>query len=123
MKHTTLNESMQSTWNIRHALILIVTMSLFLMGYTTTRDERQVERLMGHRDWPRIQQVAEAEVKRREILWPDTASYVPVEHEDKVWVVSAMTGSANGDVQRVVTLMIGDDGGVMAYKRNWEGGR
>lgn len=114
--------------NTRHALILAVTTGLFLIGCTNTRDEgtrneRHVERLMRHRSWPRIQQIVETEVKKREILWPEHAEYLPVEHKDKVWVVGAMTGTPNGDLQRVVTLMIGDDGKVLAYKRYWEGER
>ena len=40
-----------------------------------------------------------------------------------IWVVMAMAGTPNGDVQRVVTLMIEDDGNVLAYKRDWEGAR
>ena len=109
--------------NIRYALILAVTTGLFLIGCTTTRDERHVERLMRHRSWPRIQQIAETEVKKREILWPEPAGYLPVEHKDKIWVVTAMTGTPNGDLQRVVILMIGDDGTVLAYKRKWKGER
>ena len=106
--------------------ILAVTTCLFLIGCTSdegTRNEKHLERLMRQRDWPRIQQVAQTEVKKREILWPDTASYLPEDHKDKIWVVVAMTGTPNGDVQREVTLMIGDDGNVMTYKRDWEGGR
>ncbi len=43
-----------------------------------------------------------------------------MEHKDKIWVVAAMAGTPNGDVQRVVNLMIGDDGKILVYKRNWE---
>jgi hypothetical protein len=105
--------------NIRYALILAVTTGLVLIGCTTdagTRNERHTDRLMRHHDWPRIQQIAETEVKRREILWPDLASYFPFEHKDKIWDVIAVTGTPNGDVQRSVMLMIGDDGTVLAYK-------
>jgi hypothetical protein len=107
--------------NIRYALTLAVTTSLFLIGCTTTHDERPVESLMRHRDWPRIQRVAETEVKKREILWLDPADYLPQEHKDKIWVVMAMAGTPNGDVQRVIILMIGDDGTVLEYERYWDG--
>ena len=109
--------------NTRHALILAVAIGTLLVGCTTTPDERHVERLMRHHSWPRIQQIATAECKKREKLlgWPDTASYLPAEHKDKVWSVMAMTGIPNGDVQRVISLMIGDDGAVLVYKRYWEG--
>lgn len=106
--------------NIRYALILAVTTGMLLIGCTATPDERQVERLMRHHSWPRIQQIAETEVKKREVLWPEAAGYVPTEHKDKIWVVTAMTGTPKGDLQRVVYLMIGDDGKVLVYKRNWE---
>ena len=107
----------------RHALILAVASVLLLIGCTTTSDERQVERLMRHRDWPRIQGIAETEVKKREKLlgWPDDASYLPLEHKDKVWAVTAMTGTSSGNVERQVVLMIGDDGAVLAYRRYWHG--
>jgi hypothetical protein len=120
---TALARPLHHAMNIRHALILAVTTGLFLIGCTTTPDERQVERLMRHRDWPRIQQIAETEVKKREILWPDHADYVPTEHKDKLWVVTAMTGTPKGDLQHAVTLMIGDDGTVLAYKRYSKGER
>jgi hypothetical protein len=112
--------------NTQHALILAVTTGLFLIGCTSTRDEgarneRHIERLMGHHGWPLIRQIAEAEVKRREILWPERADYLPVLHEDKVWGVTAMTGTPKGDVQRVVMMTIGDDGNVQTYQRYWEG--
>jgi hypothetical protein len=109
--------------NIRHALILAVASVLFLIGCTTTPDERHLERLMRHRSWPRIEQIAKTEVKKREKLlgWPDDASYLPMEHKDKVWGVMAMAGTRKGDAQRVISLMIGDDGAVLAYKRYWEG--
>jgi hypothetical protein len=110
--------------NIRYALILAVTTGLFLIGCASdegTRNERHVEGLMRHRDWPRIQQIAEKEVKKREILWPAHADYVPIEHKDKVWSVTAMTGTRNGDVERMVILTIEDDGTVGAYKRYWKG--
>ncbi len=106
-----------------YAFILAVTTGLFLIGCTTTGDERHVERLMRHRSWPQIQQIAETEVKKREILWPDSASYVPTEHKDKIWVVTAMTGTPNGDLQRVVMMTIGDDGKVLVYKWYREGER
>jgi hypothetical protein len=107
--------------NIRYALILAVTTGLFLIGCTTTRDERHVERLIRHRSWSRIQQIAKTEVKKREILWPVPADYIPMEHNEKIWAVTAMTGTPKGDVQRVVMMMIGDDGKVLAYQRYWEG--
>ena len=109
--------------NIRYALILAVSIASLLSGCTTASEEARVERLMRHRSWPRIQQIAAAECKKREKLlgWPDTASYLPEEHKDKVWSVMAMTGTPNGDAQRVIALMIGDDGAVLAYKRYWEG--
>ena len=108
--------------NIRHSLVLAVSIGLLLIGCTTTRDERHLERLMRHHSWPRIQQVAETEVKKREKLfgWPDSAGYFPMEHKDRVWEVTAM---AETPVHRVVTLMIGDDGTVLMYKRHWEGER
>ena len=114
--------------NTRLALILAVTSILFLIGCTTARDEAtrnesDVERLMRHRSWPRIQQIAETEVKKREILWPEHADYLPVEHKDKIWGVTAMTGTPNGDLQRSVMMMIGDDGNVLAYKRYSDGER
>ena len=109
--------------NTRYVLVLAVASVLFLTGCTTTRDERHLARLMQHRDWPRIQQVAEAEVKRREQLsgWPDTAGYLPYDHTKKVWIVMAMSGTRSGDVGRVITLMISDDGNVLAYQPRSEG--
>ena len=109
--------------NIRYALILAVTTGLFLIGCTTTRDERHLDRLMRHHSWPRIQQVAETEVKKREKIlgWPDTAAYLPLEHTKRVWTVTAMSGTPAGGVGRVVTLMISDDGDVLAYQRQSEG--
>ncbi len=109
--------------NIRHTFVLAVSIALLLSGCTTTRDERHVERLLHHRSWPRIEQIAKDEVKKREKLsgWPDDAVYLPTEHKDRAWVVMAMAGTPNGDVQRVISLMIGDDGAVLAYKRYWEG--
>jgi hypothetical protein len=103
----------------RHVLVLAVSIASFLSGCTPS-DEARVERLTRHRSWPRIQQVAETEVKKREKLfgWPDSAGYFPMEHKDGVWVVGAM---AETPVHRVVTLMIGDDGTVLTYKRHWEG--
>ena len=108
--------------NIRFALILAVTTGLFLIGCTKTREERHLERLMRHHSWPRIQQIAETEVKKREKLfaWPDSAGYFPMEHKDRIWYVAAM---AEIPVHRVVTLTIGDDGTVLIYKRHWEGER
>jgi hypothetical protein len=105
------------------ALIAAASVVLLLSGCTTPNDEAHVERLMRHRSWPRIEQVATAEVTRREKLlgWPDNALYLPSEHKDKVWAVAAMAGTPNGDVRRVVTLLIGDDGDVLVYKRSWEG--
>jgi len=112
--------------NIRYALILAVTTGLFLIGCTNTRDEgtrneRHIDRLMRHRSWPRIQQIAETEVKKREVLWPEHAEYLPFLHKDKIWGVGAMTGTPKGDVQRTVIMTIGDDGKVLAYKRYLEG--
>src|SRR5438132_1139600 len=109
--------------NIRHALVLAVSIGLFLIGCTTSRDEARLEGLMRHHSWPRIQQVAETEVKKREIWWPEPAGYAPTEHKDKIWVVTAMTGTPNGDLQRAVMMMIGDDGKVLVYKRHWNGER
>jgi len=108
--------------NIRHALILVVSVASLLSGCTTPSDEAHLERLMRHRSWPRIEQIARTEVEKREKLlgWPDTAAYLPWEHKDKVWVVAAM---AETPVRRVVTLWIGDDGSVLEYKRHWEGER
>src|SRR2546430_1268575 len=111
--------------NIRHVLILAVTTGLFLIGCTTTRDERHLERLMRHHSWPRIQQVAETEVKKREKLlgvqtWPDTAAYLPMEHTKRVWTVGASSGTAASDVGRVV-ILTSDDGDVLAYERYWDG--
>ena len=102
------------------ALIAAASVVLLLSGCTTPDYEARVERLMRHRSWPRIEQVATAEVMRREKLlgWPDNAAYIPTEHKDKVWIVTAMAGTPNGDVRRVVTLLIGDDGDVLVYKRN-----
>jgi hypothetical protein len=110
---------------IRYALILAVSIASLLSGCTTPSDEAHFERLMRHRSWPRIEQIAKTEVKKREKLlgWPDDASYVPTEHKDKVWVATAMTGTPNGDLQRVVMMMIGDDGKVLVYKRHWKGER
>lgn len=105
--------------NIRYALILAVTTSLVFIGCTTdegTRNEKHMDGLVQHRDWPRIRQIAEAEVKRQGRLWPDSVVYLPVEHEDKMWVVLAREGTPNDDRQRSVMLMIGDDGRVLAYK-------
>lgn len=107
--------------NIRYALILVVTTGLFLIGCTTTPDERHLEKLMRHRSWPQIQQIAKTEVKKREVLWPEPADYLPMEHKEKIWAVTGMTGTPKGDVQRVVMMMIGDDGQVLAYQRYWEG--
>ena len=108
--------------NIRQTLIPALTFALLLTGCTTTDDVAHVERLMRHRSWPQIQQVATAEVTKREKLlgWSDTAAYIPIEHKDKVWVVTAMPGTPNGDVRRGVTLLIGNDGAVLAYNRHWE---
>jgi len=57
----------------RYALILVVSIASLLSGCTTPRDEASaneahVQRLMRHRSWPRIQQIATAEVKKREKL-------------------------------------------------------
>src|SRR5437867_6632051 len=108
--------------NTRYALILAVTTGLFLIGCTTTPDERHLERLMRHHSWPRIQKVAETEVKKREKIlgvqtWPDTAAYLPQEHAKRVWTVGAMAPTPNDPVGRVVILAISDDGDVLAYER------
>jgi hypothetical protein len=107
---------------IRRALILAVSIASLLSGCTTTStsaDEAHLDKLLRHRSWPGIEQIAKTEVKKREKLlgWPDTAAYLPWEHKDKVWVVAAM---AETPVRRVVTLWIGDDGSVLEYKRDWE---
>jgi len=111
--------------NIRHALILVVSVASLLSGCTTNpiaADQAHLDKLLRHRSWPRIEQIAKTEVKKREKLlgWPDTAAYLPFEHKDKAWVVAAM---AETPVRRVVTLWIGDDGSVLEYKRHWEGER
>jgi hypothetical protein len=105
---------------IRHTFIVAISISLLLSGCVTPSDEAQIARLMRHRDWPRIQKIAETEVKKREILGTDIAAYLPEEHKDKVWCVAVAKGNANGDV---ITLLIGDDGSVLMYKRSWEGAR
>ena len=109
--------------NIRRALVLAVSIGLFLIGCTTPRDEARVEKLLRHPSWPRIQQIATTEVKKREKLlgWPDTAAYLPYEHAKRVWTVGAMSGTSASDVGRVVILTISDDGGVLAYQRQWDG--
>ena len=114
--------------NIRHALVLTVSIGLFLIGCTTTPEERHLDRLMRHHSWPRIQQVAETEVKKREKIlgvqtWPDTATYLPMEHTKRVWTVGAMSATPNDPVGRVVILTISDDGEVLAYERHWDGQR
>jgi len=109
--------------NIRHTLLLAVSIGLFLIGCTTPRDEARVEKLLRHPSWPRIQRIATTEVKKREKLlgWPDTAAYLPEEHTKKVWIVTAMSGTPDGGVGRVVTLTISDDGDVLAYQHQSEG--
>ena len=114
--------------NIRYAFVLAVSIGLFLIGCTTPRDEGRrneahLEGLMRHPSWPRIQQTAETEVKKREKIlgWPDTAAYLPVEHTKRVWTVGAMSGTPTGDVGRVVILTINDDGDVLTYQRQSEG--
>ena len=105
-------------------LLLAVSIGLFLMGCASdegTRNERHVDRLMRHHSWPQIQQIAETEVKKRETLWPEHAEYLPIEHKDKIWGVTAMTATPNGDLQRVVILTISDDCHVLAYQRQSEG--
>lgn len=103
--------------NIRYALMLAVSIASLLSGCTTTSEDRHIARVMRHRDWPRIEQIARTEVKRRELSWPDTAVYLPQEHKDKVWVVWAIAGTPNSDGQRRIALMIGDDGAIVMYKR------
>ena len=115
---------LDTAMKIRYALILAASIASLLSGCATTSDEAHIERLMRHRSWPRIEQIAKDEVKKREKHlggWPDNANYVPTEHKDKVWVVTAMTGTPGGDLQRVIYLMIGDDGAVLTYKRYWQG--
>jgi hypothetical protein len=109
--------------NIRHALVLAVSIGLFLIGCATPRDEARLERLLQHPSWPRIQQIAETEVKKREKIlgWPDTAAYLPEEHAKRVWTITAMSGTPTGGVGRVVILTISDDGDVLAYQRQSEG--
>ena len=102
--------------NLRRAFIFAISIASLLSGCTHASEEAQLARLMRHRSWPRIQQIAKAEVQKREKLF-DNAEYLPAEHKDKVWVVMAMTGTTKGDLQGVVTLMIGDDGSILAYKR------
>src|SRR6185503_20012124 len=106
--------------NIRHTLILVVSVASLLSGCTTTPDERHLERLMRHRDWPRIEQIARTEVKKREKLWPDTDGYLPQEHTKRVWTVGAMSGDRGGG-ERIVMLTISDDGDVLAYQRFVDG--
>jgi len=109
----------------RRVFVLAVSIASLLGGCTTSSNQARVERLTRHPSWPRIQQIARAEVEQREKLlgWPDNAGYVPVEHKDKIWVVMAMAGTPDGSVQRAVTLTIGDDGTVLLYKRHWTGQR
>src|SRR5689334_15599152 len=104
--------------NIRPTLILAVVSVSFLFGCTSTPDERHAERLLRDRSWPRIQQIAKAEVEKREKLlgWPADAGYLPMDHRDKVWVVMAMADT-KGKSERVISVMIGDDGAVLDYKR------
>jgi hypothetical protein len=109
---------------VRPAVILALTTCLFLLGCASdegTHNERHLEKLMRNRDWPRIQQVAEKEVKKREILWPDAAAYLPVDHKEKIWLVNAQTDTRNSGMQRTVVLTIADDGTVMDYQRYWDG--
>ena len=112
--------------NIRHTFTLAISIGLLLSGCATASDEGRaneahIDRLMRHRDWPRIQQIAKDEVRKREIGWPDDASYLPVEHKDKIWAVTGMTATPKRELQRVVMLTIGDDGSVSTYKRYWQG--
>ena len=114
--------------NIRHTFLLAVSIGWLLGGCATQGDEGKaneahVDRLMRHHSWPLIRQIAKAEVEKREMQWPGTADYLPVEHKDKVWLVMAMTGTPNGDVERSVSLTIGDDGAVLSYERHWSGER
>ena len=105
--------------NIRLALVLTISIGLSLIGCTTPSDEAQLEKLMRHRSWPRIQQVAKAEVEKQEkfLGWPETATYLPWEHKKGIWDVVAMPGTSRGDTGRVVIVMINDDGKVLAYQR------
>ena len=100
--------------------MLAVTTCLFLMGCASTRHERYVARLPLDSNWPRIQQVAETEVKRREVLWPEKDSYNPTDHRKKIWVVTVIGSKRNGEMQRMLTLLIEDDGTVLKYKRDWD---
>jgi hypothetical protein len=108
----------------RYAPILALTIGLLLIGCATsdegTRNQRHVDRLMRHHDWPLIQQITKKEVNHRETSWPEGADYVPSEHKDNIWTIAAMTGTPNGDVERTVILTIGHDGKVLAYKRYWK---
>jgi hypothetical protein len=107
--------------NIRHTLVLAVSIILFLSGCETPRDEIHVDSLMRHRSWPRIQQIAKAEVEKREKLlgWPKTAAYLPQDHRKKVWVVGAI--SEDTPPGHSVILTISDDGDVLTYQRYIDG--
>jgi hypothetical protein len=107
--------------NIRRTLILVVSVASLLSGCTTTREERHLEKLLRHHDWPRIEQIARTEVKKREILWPDTAGYLPQEHIKGIWTVAAMPDESHGGSERIVILMISDDGAVLSYQRFVDG--
>ena len=111
--------------NMQRALILIVSVASLLSGCTTTNstsaDEARLKELLDHRSWPRIEQIARTEVKKREVAWPDTAAYLPEEHTKRVWIVTALSGTPDGDVGRVVILWISDDGDVLDYQRHSDG--
>jgi hypothetical protein len=114
---------LHSTMRIRNALVLALSITSLLSGCTTTSDDRHVAKVMRDRNWPRIEQIARTEVKKRESAWPDEAVYLPQEHKDKMWVVWAIAGTPNSDGQRRIALMIGDDGSVVMYKTYMLGDR
>jgi hypothetical protein len=107
--------------NIRHTLVLAVSIALFLTGCETPRDELHVDSLMRRHSWPRIQQIAKAEVEKREkpLGWPATAAYLPQDHRKKVWVVGAI--SEETPPSHAVILTISDDGDVLTYQRYIDG--
>jgi len=108
----------------RYALTLAAASCLLLVGCTSSRSEashnnRDLEKLMRHGHWPQAKARAQKEVRKREVWWPDSAEYLPMDHTDKIWTISAMTGTPNGDVERTVVVSIGDDDSIVAYKRYW----
>jgi len=112
----------------KYAPILFVSIAFLVAGCASpsegARAERQMQRLMGHSSWPRIQQAAAAEVDKRERIlgWPETHfSYTPMHHKEKLWGVYAISPEGDGDVHRAVLLAITDDGEVLNYQRHIEG--